>query len=87
MRLLRIPYPILMVIGGLVLGFVPGVPSVALHPQVVLVLFLPPLLYIGAFFTSLRDVRRDARSEITLSSSPSAGHSWISATGARSPTT
>lgn len=64
-RLLRIPYPILMVIGGLVLGFVPGVPTVALDPQVVLVLFLPPLLYIGAFFTSLRDVRRDARS-ITL---------------------
>ena len=66
-RLLRIPYPILMVLGGLVLGFVPGVPSVALDPQVVLVLFLPPLLYIGAFFTSLRDVRRDARSITLLS--------------------
>jgi Na+/H+ antiporter len=59
--LLRVPYPILLVLGGLALGFVPGVPHVALRPDVVLVAILPPLLYSAAFFTSLRDLRRYAR--------------------------
>jgi CPA1 family monovalent cation:H+ antiporter len=59
--LLRVPYPILLVLGGLVLGFVPGSPHFALRPDVVLVAILPPLLYSSAFFTSLRDLRRNAR--------------------------
>jgi CPA1 family monovalent cation:H+ antiporter len=59
--LLRVPYPILLVVGGLALGFVPGIPHVALRPDVVLVAILPPLLYSSAFFTSLRDLRRNAR--------------------------
>src|SRR5262245_59015542 len=58
---LRIPYPILLVLGGLALGFVPGLPHVELRPEVVLVAILPPLLYASAFFTSLRDLRRNAR--------------------------
>ena len=53
----RIPYPILMVLGGLVLSFVPGLPDFDLPPELVLVAFLPPLLYLAAFFTSLRDLR------------------------------
>jgi CPA1 family monovalent cation:H+ antiporter len=59
--LLRRPYPILLVLGGLALGFVPGIPHVAMRPDVVLVALLPPLLYSSAFFTSLRDLRRNAR--------------------------
>jgi monovalent cation/hydrogen antiporter len=59
--LLRVPYPILLVLGGLALGFVPGIPHVALRPDVVLVAILPPLLYSSAFFTSLRDLRRNIR--------------------------
>jgi Na+/H+ antiporter len=59
--LVRVPYPILLVVGGLALGFVPGIPHVALRPDVVLVAILPPLLYSSAFFTSLRDLRRNAR--------------------------
>jgi Na+/H+ antiporter len=59
--LLRIPYPILLVLGGLALGFMPGVPEVELDPDLVLALFLPPLLYGSAFFTSLRDLRRALR--------------------------
>jgi CPA1 family monovalent cation:H+ antiporter len=59
--ILRIPYPILLVLGGLAIGFVPGVPHIALRPDVVLVGFLPPLLYAAAFFTSLRDLRTNAR--------------------------
>jgi Na+/H+ antiporter len=54
---LRVPYPILLVLGGLALGFVPGVPRIVLPPQLVLVGVLPPLLYSGGFFTSLRDLR------------------------------
>jgi Na+/H+ antiporter len=60
-RPLRVPYPILLVLGGLLLGFVPGLPVVRLPPELVLVLFLPPLLYVAAFFSSLRDLRADLR--------------------------
>jgi monovalent cation/hydrogen antiporter len=65
-RPLGVPYPILLVLGGLVLGFVPGLPAVELSPELVLVLFLPPLLYVAAFFSSLRDLRADLRA-ISLS--------------------
>jgi Na+/H+ antiporter len=60
-RVLGVPYPIPLVIGGSVIGFIPGVPSVELDPDLVLLIFLPPLLYGAAFFTSLRDLRRNAR--------------------------
>ena len=59
--LLRVPYPITLVLGGLAIGFIPGVPSPELDPELVLLIFLPPLLYGAAFFTSLRDLRRNAR--------------------------
>jgi CPA1 family monovalent cation:H+ antiporter len=58
---LRVPYPIPLVLGGAVIGFIPGVPEVELEPDLVLLIFLPPLLYGAAFFTSLRDLRRNAR--------------------------
>jgi monovalent cation/hydrogen antiporter len=58
---LRIPYPILLVIGGLVLGFVPGMPEFDLPPELVFFGVLPPLLYSSAFFTSLRDLRANVR--------------------------
>jgi monovalent cation/hydrogen antiporter len=56
----NIPYPILLVIGGLGLGFIPGIPDVQLPPDLVLIAVLPPLLYGAAFFTSLRDLRENA---------------------------
>ena len=59
--LLRIPYPIFLVLGGLALGFMPGIPTLQLPPDVVLIAVLPPLLYASAFFTSLRDLRANAR--------------------------
>ncbi|HSK97355.1 MAG TPA: Na+/H+ antiporter [Euzebyales bacterium] len=65
-RVVDVPYPILLVIGGLALGFVPGIPAVELPPELVLVVFLPPLLYWAAFFSSLHDLRADTRA-ITLS--------------------
>jgi len=60
-RILNVPYPIVLVAGGLALGFVPGLPDVELAPELVLVIFLPPLLYSAAFFANLSDLRRDLR--------------------------
>jgi Na+/H+ antiporter len=62
---LKIPYPILLVLGGSALGFVPQLPRVKLDPELVFLLFLPPLLYVSALFTSWRDFRANAR-PITL---------------------
>jgi CPA1 family monovalent cation:H+ antiporter len=56
-----IPYPILLVVGGAGLGFLPGSPDTVLDPRLVLVVFLPPLLYSAAFFSSLRDLRDNVR--------------------------
>ena len=58
---LRIPYPILLVLGGLLLAFGPGFPKVTMPPEVVLVGILPPLLYYSAFRTGLRELRRNLR--------------------------
>ena len=58
---LRIPYPILLVLGGLVIGVIPGMPEFELPPELVFFGVLPPLLYSAAFFTSLRDLRATAR--------------------------
>jgi Na+/H+ antiporter len=60
-RAVNLPYPILLVLGGLVLGFIPGLPDIELPPEFVLVLFLPPLLYYAAFFSSPREMRADLR--------------------------
>jgi CPA1 family monovalent cation:H+ antiporter len=65
--ILRVPYPVTLVLGGAVIGFLPGVPSVELDPDLVLLIFLPPLLYGAAFFTSVRDLRRNAKPIALLS--------------------
>ena len=58
---LKVPYPIPLVIGGLLLGLTPGIPDIQLDPDLVLLVFLPPLLYAAAFFSDLRSLRADAR--------------------------
>src|SRR5216117_3051472 len=60
-RQLHIPYPILFVIGGLVLGLIPKLPKVRLDPELVFLFFLPPLLFPAALFTSWRDFRANLR--------------------------
>jgi len=54
-RRLRIPYPIVMVIGGLFLSFVPGIPKITLNPDLIFFVILPPLLYNAAWTTSWRE--------------------------------
>ena len=56
-RKIEVPYPILLVIGGLGLSLLPGLPRLRLDPELVFVLFLPPLLYPAALFTPWRDFR------------------------------
>ena len=56
-----IPYPILLVIGGLILGVVPGLPTVTLSPDLVFLVFLPPILWAAAYFTSWREFRDNLR--------------------------
>jgi monovalent cation/hydrogen antiporter len=60
-RLVGVPYPIILVLGGLVMGFIPGLPEIEMPPDLVLVLFLPPLLYFAGFFSSPREMRADMR--------------------------
>src|SRR3954449_825836 len=57
----KVPYPIPLVLGGLVLGLLPGIPDIQLDPDLVLLVFLPPLLYSSAFFADLRALRSNAR--------------------------
>src|SRR3954469_15043917 len=65
-RRISIPYPIVLVVGGAFVGFVPGLPEVKLDPEVVLVVFLPPLLYGSAIFANFNDLRANLRG-LTLS--------------------
>jgi CPA1 family monovalent cation:H+ antiporter len=63
---LKVPYPIMLVIGGAVIGFVPGLPDVTLDPDLVLALFLPPLLYKSSIYANFGDFRTNLRG-LTLS--------------------
>jgi len=58
---LLIPYPILLVIGGLGLALMPGLPIIRLDPDLVFLVFLPPILWAAAYFTSLREFRQNIR--------------------------
>jgi Na+/H+ antiporter len=62
---LSVPYPVLLVLGGLALALVPGLPPVRIEPQLVLLIFLPPLLFSAAWLTSWRDFAANLR-PITL---------------------
>src|SRR4051795_5915046 len=65
-RRLSVPYPIVLVVGGAAVGFVPGLPEVKLDPEVVLVVFLPPLLYGSSIYANFNDLRANLRG-LTLS--------------------
>lgn len=62
---LKIAYPILLVLGGLLIGLIPGLPHVRLNPDLIFLCFLPPLLFPAAMWTSWRDFRANLR-PITL---------------------
>jgi len=57
----KLPYPVLLVVAGLIIGFVPQLPSLALDPDVIFVVLLPPLLYDAASKTSWHEFRTSIR--------------------------
>jgi monovalent cation/hydrogen antiporter len=57
--LISIPYPIVLVLGGLGLGFIPGGPDLQLDPDVVFLVFLPPLLQSAGYWASPRELRAE----------------------------
>ena len=61
-RKIHVPYPIALVVGGLAVGFVPGIGAISLDPDLVLLIFLPPLLYGAAFFSNPRELKANVRS-------------------------
>jgi CPA1 family monovalent cation:H+ antiporter len=65
-RKLVLPYPIVLVLAGLALSFIPRLPEVKLNPEIVFYFFLPPLIYPAALFTSWRDFRRNLRPILLL---------------------
>src|SRR6266581_6881121 len=65
-RRLKVPHPILLVLGGLGLALIPGLPQARLDPELVFLVFLPPLLYPAALFTPWRDFRANLRPILLL---------------------
>src|SRR5687768_10915805 len=60
-RKLNIPYPILLVMGGLGLSLIPALPTIKLNPDLVFLVFLPPILWAAAYFTSVREFKSNLR--------------------------
>lgn len=58
---IRVPYPVMLVMAGIIVGLIPGLPIVTLDSEVVFLLFLPPVLYAAAWNTSLTDFKEAAR--------------------------
>jgi Na+/H+ antiporter len=64
---IRIPYPILLIIAGMTIGFVPALPEIRLNPEVIFLLFLPPMLYDAAFNISFKEFKININTIGTLS--------------------
>src|SRR5256712_8034514 len=58
-RRVHVPYPIVLLVGGFALGLVPGLPQIEIEGDVVLIVFVPPIVYVAAFFTSIRSLRTE----------------------------
>ncbi|RYI98601.1 MAG: Na+/H+ antiporter, partial [Acetobacteraceae bacterium] len=65
-RKLQFPYAVILVLGGMVLAFIPGVPEVPLDPELALAFFLPPLLQLSAYRTDWRAFRSNLRPILLL---------------------
>src|SRR6266496_3340536 len=65
-RRLDVPTPALLVAGGVLVALFPGLPAVQFDPQVVFLVFIPPLLYRASLLASYRDVRANLRPILSL---------------------
>ena len=64
---IRVPYPVLLVVAGIAVGFIPALPDIELNPDIVFLIFLPPLLYEAAFNISITEFRANINTIGTLS--------------------
>jgi Na+/H+ antiporter len=64
---IRLPYPVLLIVAGIAIGFVPAIPDVVLNPEIVFLIFLPPLLYDAAFNISYQTFKTNINTIGTLS--------------------
>ena len=62
----KISYPILLVVGGLAISFIPGMPQISINPDMVFLVFLPPLLFEAAWYTSWNSFWKNRRSILTM---------------------
>ncbi len=63
---IRLPYPILLISAGIAIGFVPSIPYSELNPDVIFLIFLPPMLYDAAFNISFKEFRTNINTITTL---------------------
>src|SRR4051795_13081407 len=56
-----LPAPVVLVAGGLGLGYVPGLPAIRIDPDVVFLVFVPPLVHAAGYRTSARRLRKESR--------------------------
>ncbi len=63
---IKLPYPVILITAGIAIGFIPSIPHVELAPEIVLLIFLPPLLYDAAFNISIPDFRTHFNTISTL---------------------
>jgi Na+/H+ antiporter len=63
---IKLPYPVLLIVVGIGLGFIPTMPAIVLNPEIVFLIFLPPLLYDAAFNISFNDFRTHLNTISTL---------------------
>lgn len=63
---LRVPYPVFLVLGGVAIGFVPGLPTLTIPPEIIFLVFLPPLLHASAYSSSPLDLRAQLRPILLL---------------------
>lgn len=57
---IKLPYPVLLITAGIAIGFVPALPHIELDPEVIFLIFLPPLLYDAAFNISIKELKSSA---------------------------
>ena len=73
---LKVAYPVLLVLGGLAISFVPNLPSIKIDPELIFIIFLPPLLYEAAWANSLKELFKWRLLAHHLSLRRSCGHDW-----------
>src|SRR6218665_3437189 len=63
---IKLPYPIILIVAGIAIGFIPSIPEIEINPEVIFLLFLPPLLYDAAFNISFKEFRSNINTISTL---------------------